>query len=200
VTQAALYGASALISKLEPFLDKEYRDEYLDGYVKAGIAYQVNAIRTHLRLTQAEFAAKINKKQSVVSRLENTEYGAVTISTLLEIAKALDIALDVRFSSYPSILTANLSPKALAVDTVFTSYYNLKPENKQMKEDTNSPNVNNTHIFVVMSSSTSTNPGDVPWPNNSYPQRIQGLSTPVRSPAFETLNIETSTLTPAQRR
>jgi transcriptional regulator with XRE-family HTH domain len=202
VTQTALYRASALKSKLEPFLDKEYRDEYLDGYVKAGIAYQVHAIRTHLKLTQAEFAAKINKKQSVVSRLENTEYGAVTVSTLLEIAKSLDIALDVRFSSYLSVLTANLSPQSLAVDTVFTSYDNLKSENKQTKEDNISPNVTNTHIFVVMSSSTSmvsANPGDMSWPNNSYPQRIQGLSTPAKYPAFETLNIEKSILTPAQR-
>jgi transcriptional regulator with XRE-family HTH domain len=200
VTRTALYGVSALKDKLKPFLDKEYRDEYLDGYVKAGIAYQVHAIRTHLGLTQAEFADKINKKQSVVSRLENTEYGSVTISTLLEIAKALDIALDVRFSGYPSMLMADLSPEALAVDTIFTSYNNLQPETNSVKEGTSQQAATNTQTFIVVSPSRrlSENTGVIPWQNN-YLQQVPELSTPVKFRALETLNTETSTLTPAQR-
>ena len=108
------------LAKLQRFEDKPYRDGYLQTHIRSGIAYQINALREQSGLTQTEFASLIGKPQSVVSRLENTEYGRVTVQTLLDVASALDVALLVRFVSYPEFLerTADMSPAALRTDTV----------------------------------------------------------------------------------
>ena|SRR5271166_1110853 len=107
---------------LDPFLDKEYRDEYLDGYVKSSIANQIHALRVNAALTQYEFAAKLGTTQSIVSRLEDAEYGSVTVSTLLKIAKQNDVALNIRFVDYPTMLTCDVSADAARVDSIFESY------------------------------------------------------------------------------
>jgi len=105
---------------LEPFLNKDYRDAWLDIRVKAGIAYQIQAIRQSMGMSQAEFGALLAKPQSVVSRLEDNEY-AGTIKTLLEIAKSLGVGLKVEFCSYPELLAADVSPAKLAVETIDAS-------------------------------------------------------------------------------
>jgi len=105
---------------LEPFLNKDYRDAWLDIRVKAGIAYQIQAIRQAMGMSQAEFGALLAKPQSVVSRLEDNEY-AGTIKTLLEIAKSLGVGLKVEFCSYPELLAADVSPAKLAVETIDAS-------------------------------------------------------------------------------
>ena len=105
---------------LEPFLDKDYRDAYLDIRVKAGIAYRLQAIRQSMGMSQAEFGALLAKPQSVVSRLEDNEY-AGTIKTLLEIAKSLGVGLKVEFCSYPELLAADVSPAKLAVENIDAS-------------------------------------------------------------------------------
>jgi transcriptional regulator with XRE-family HTH domain len=99
---------------------KVYRDTYLSSHVRAGIAYQIQALREKLGLSQAAFARKISMKQSVVSRLENPDYGKVTVQTLLQVAAALDIALHVRFCDYQEFLAviSDVSPEALAVNNI----------------------------------------------------------------------------------
>ncbi|MER9248922.1 helix-turn-helix transcriptional regulator [Mesorhizobium sp. M0590] len=71
-------------------------------------------------MSQADFAQKTGKTQSVISRLESTEYGKVTVQTLLDIASGLDVALLVQFVSYPDFLqrTADMSDKALQPETI----------------------------------------------------------------------------------
>jgi transcriptional regulator with XRE-family HTH domain len=108
-----------LLEDLRSFQSKDYRDGFLDTDVKGGIALQIQALREKAGLSQEAFAKKIGKKQSVVSRLENTEYGAVNVNTLLEIAKALDIGLQVRFCDYGEVLARDTSPEAMKVDTIF---------------------------------------------------------------------------------
>ena len=98
--------------------DREYREAYVEGHVKSYIPFQLRAIREKLRLTQKAFAERIGKPQSVVSRLENTEYGKVTVQTLLDIARRLDIALVVKFASFREFLAAyaDLSADVMAVE------------------------------------------------------------------------------------
>jgi transcriptional regulator with XRE-family HTH domain len=110
------------LENLEPFLDKEYRDSYIDGFVKGRIAIQIRALREKAGLSQKEFGDKIGKLQSVVSRLEDTDYGGVSVNTLLTIAKALDVALDVKFSDYVEVLCAGLDENALKVDNIHETY------------------------------------------------------------------------------
>ena len=111
------------ISKLAKFSVKKYRDGYMQTQVRAGIAYQINALREKFKLSQDRFAEKTGKKQSTISRLEDTGYGKVTVQTLLDIASSLDVALLVRFVSYPEFLnrTSDMSTKALQPDTISES-------------------------------------------------------------------------------
>jgi transcriptional regulator with XRE-family HTH domain len=110
-------------SDLAKFDRKAYRDGYLQAKVRGMIAYQIQALREKTGLNQTDFANKIGKTQSVVSRLEDTEYGRVTVQTLLDVACALDVALVVKFSSYPDFLsqTRDASVSALQPATIHES-------------------------------------------------------------------------------
>jgi transcriptional regulator with XRE-family HTH domain len=109
--------------KLEKFERKEYRDGYLETTVRAGIAYQIQALRAKDGLSQSEFAELTDKKQSTVSRLEDTEYGRVSVQTLLDIAKAVGVAVVVRFVDYPTFLgfAGKMSTPELQPDTIVES-------------------------------------------------------------------------------
>jgi len=114
---------------LEPFLNKDYRDAWLDIRVKAGIAYQIQAIRQALGMSQAEFGALLSKPQSVVSRLEDNEYSG-TVKTLLEVAKSLGVGLKVQFCSYPEMLAVDVSPAKLAVENIDASVALARDDNE----------------------------------------------------------------------
>ena len=108
---------------LAKFHLKAYRDSYLQSKVRGMIAYQIQALREKFGLNQTDFAEKIGKTQSIVSRLENTEYGRVSVQTLLDIACNLDVALIVKFASYPDFLfqTSDASATALQPKTIYES-------------------------------------------------------------------------------
>jgi transcriptional regulator with XRE-family HTH domain len=105
---------------LEKFRSKAYRDSYLHSRVRGFIAYQIHALREKLGLSQAQFAELTGKQQSTISRLENTEYGKVSVQTLLDIASATNVALVVKFASYPDFVaqTSNMSVSALQPRTI----------------------------------------------------------------------------------
>lgn len=115
--------SNALARRLQRFLAKEYRDGYLETHVRGSIALQIRALREKAGLTQEDFARITGKKQSTVSRLENTEYGKVSVQTLLDIACSLNVALLVRFVDYPQFLrsASDMSPNALAPEDIFQS-------------------------------------------------------------------------------
>lgn len=115
--------STALDQELHRFLDKDYRDSYLQTHVRSGIAYQIHALRAKAQMTQVEFANATGKKQSTISRLEDTEYGRVSVQTLLDIATARGVALIVRFVDYAQFLTitSDMSPKALGPDDIYQS-------------------------------------------------------------------------------
>jgi DNA-binding Xre family transcriptional regulator len=56
---------------------------------KAHIAMQISRLRTKAGLTQKQLANLVGTTQSVISRLENTEYSGHTMSMLEKIAAAL---------------------------------------------------------------------------------------------------------------
>jgi transcriptional regulator with XRE-family HTH domain len=94
--------------------DRGFRASYMSHSLRAFLADQIRALRGDL--SQKAFGEPIGKPQSVVSRLENEDYGKVTLQTLIDIAEKLDIALLVRFTDFPTFIrsTADISESAFA--------------------------------------------------------------------------------------
>jgi len=101
----AVFVISSLGKKLlERLQRKSYRHAYLAQHVRRGVAYQIRALRDMRQWKQGLFAKLLGKPQSVVSRLEDPDYGKMTLQTLLEVANVFDVALEVRFVSYSSFV------------------------------------------------------------------------------------------------
>jgi len=80
--------------------DREYREAYLEASIEQGIAWQIRINRQKRDLTQRDLANTLNTKQSAISRLEDPEHGAYNLKTLVEIAKAFDCALSIKYIPY----------------------------------------------------------------------------------------------------
>ena len=85
--------------------DKEYRDFYTETHLKKSVPFQMRTMRTERNWSQT-FAAEeiLGKGQNALSRLESPAYGRLTLQTLLEIAKAYDVGLIVKFVPYSKLL------------------------------------------------------------------------------------------------
>jgi transcriptional regulator with XRE-family HTH domain len=114
------HGTTISDKTISRLTDKEYRDAFVESRVRNFIAYQIKALREQRELSQSEFGDLLGgKPQSTISRLEDPDYGRMTISTLLEIAAACDAALIVRIADYPDFLASmsDVSPEALKVES-----------------------------------------------------------------------------------
>src|ERR1700721_2321265 len=100
---------------LEKLGRKSYREAYVEENVRTGIAYQIRALREARGWSQKKLAEAMGKPQSVLSRIEDPDYGKLSIQTLLEVASAFDIALIVQFADFPEFVKRmeDVSPEAL---------------------------------------------------------------------------------------
>jgi transcriptional regulator with XRE-family HTH domain len=117
---------SDLNSKLKKFLDKNYRDSYLDSHVKSSIAYQIQELRGED--SQTDFGIKVGMKQTAISRLESGEGGGVNVNTLLKIASGCKVGLQVKFCDFETVLREDVSPSGLRVETVEQTIERLTPK------------------------------------------------------------------------
>lgn len=96
---------------------KAYRDAYVRERIRIGIPYQIRALREQEERswTQAELGRRAGKPQNVISRLEDPEYGKLSIQSLLEMASAFDVALMVKFVPFSRFLREyeDVSPASL---------------------------------------------------------------------------------------
>jgi transcriptional regulator with XRE-family HTH domain len=85
---------------------KEYRHAFVEEKVRTSIAAQIHAMRTRAKggMTQPEFARRMGKSQSWVSRLEDPNQPPPTIASLLKVAEAFDVDLEIRFGSFSAML------------------------------------------------------------------------------------------------
>ena len=97
--------------------DKEYRDLFVTEEIDTGVPFQIRVMRQARGWSQKEFAARLGMTQEGVSRLENPNYGKLTLTTLKRLASAFDVALAVHFVPFSRLVdwAANLSPDDLAV-------------------------------------------------------------------------------------
>lgn len=103
------------LTRYPAWRDPEYRKAYLTASIEQGLAWQIRANRKARDLSQEELARLLGTQQSAVSRLEDPEYGAHSLDTLISIANVFDCALSVRFIPYSALAreSEDLSPEAL---------------------------------------------------------------------------------------
>lgn len=97
--------------------NKDFRDAFLEENIKAGIIFQLRALREKRGWLQSDLAREAGKTQSVIARLEDPSYGKFTLRTLLDLAKAFDVALLVKLVPYTRLVAElqDVSSEALAV-------------------------------------------------------------------------------------
>lgn len=103
----------------EKLTRKAYREAYVAEHVRTGIAYQIRALRDQRGWTQKKLSEVLNRPQSVVCRLEDPDYGKLSVQTLLNIASAFDVALLIKFVTFSDFLlrTRDVSPGALVAES-----------------------------------------------------------------------------------
>ena len=97
-------ASSRFLKLAQQFSDKEFRDSYVAALTRRFLARQMRKFRGDL--SQIDFAERIDKQQTIVSRLENPNYSGWTLNTLFEIAGKLNVGVVVRFVDFPSFLKA----------------------------------------------------------------------------------------------
>jgi transcriptional regulator with XRE-family HTH domain len=129
-----------LISKLEK--SKAYREAYVSEHVKTSVPLQMRHLREQRELTQAQLAELAKTTQTVISRLEDPNYGNLTLNSLLKIASAFDIGLLVKFVPFSRLLLEfqDLSPKALSVKSFIEELEVLKKWASRVNKTTVMPN------------------------------------------------------------
>lgn len=80
--------------------DPEFAKAFHEEYEKLKIALKIAELREKRGLTQKELAEKIHTTQSVISRLESSNYENYSIRTLKKVASALqaELILDFKFT------------------------------------------------------------------------------------------------------
>ncbi len=121
-SQQAEVGSAGMSSIKHQMLEqmktsKEYRHGFVEEAVRSRIVGQITALRKERDWDLKTFAAQIGKKVSWAYRLEDPNSAPPTIPSLLEVAEACDIGLDVRFRSFSELLTdvTTLTPASFLV-------------------------------------------------------------------------------------
>lgn len=96
---------------------KKYRERFVEAFIRQGIALQIQMLRKRESWSQKKLGELTKKKANAITRLEDPSYGKFTVTTLLELAKAFDVALSVRFVPFSELArqSLDLSPEALTV-------------------------------------------------------------------------------------
>ena len=96
---------------------KEYRDSFIAEHIYSRLPLKIRGLREQRGWSQKELGEKVGMAQAWVSKLEDPSYGKYTIATLLRLASAFDVGLDIDFKLHSKILdkTLTLTPESFEV-------------------------------------------------------------------------------------
>lgn len=92
---------SSLIAELR---DKAYRDAYVASQINIGLPFQARALRHARKWTQEELAERAGMSQPRIAEIERPNKRRFNLETLLRIASAFDVGLQVRFVPLTDII------------------------------------------------------------------------------------------------
>ena len=83
---------------------REYRREFVAERVRSSMALQIRALREQREMSQTKLGEELGMAQTWVSKLENPDYGKMTVATLLRLADAFDTDLDIKFRPFSTTI------------------------------------------------------------------------------------------------
>ncbi|HKZ02396.1 MAG: hypothetical protein A2W35_06545 [Chloroflexi bacterium RBG_16_57_11] len=86
------------------FENRAYRRAFVEESIRTGIAAQIAALREQRHLTQTDLAVCMQTTRSWIFRLEDPNQPPPTIQTILRVADALDVAVDVQFLPFSEFI------------------------------------------------------------------------------------------------
>lgn len=118
-------------SKVGKLRNKEYRNAYVGEYLHTNIAYQVRALRKQRNWDQQKLAENAGMLQPRISAIENPSNSKLNLDTLLRLASAFDVALEVRFAAFSDLLRwgEGFSPDTFEVNSFDKDCYLEHPIN-----------------------------------------------------------------------
>jgi hypothetical protein len=172
---------------------EDYRHAFVEEAIRTRLAAQIKSMRENRPnpWDYRQFAEKLGKKVSWAYRLEDPNEAIPTVPTLLQVAMAFDVALDVRFVQFSDLLrdVTDLSPDSFAV----SGFSHELPAMKQMFSDIDLRDPNKVVTFpgTAKGQTAVTRAMDTPGPE----QISTDKSTMTRKPAtsagdFSYLNSE----------
>jgi transcriptional regulator with XRE-family HTH domain len=72
--------------------NKEYRSAFVAAQFKRLVPFQIRSLRKQRGWSQEKLAENSNLTQGVISRAEDSDYGNLTVNTILKIAGGFDVA------------------------------------------------------------------------------------------------------------
>ena len=86
--------------------DPEIRKEYESLKPKYEMIQRLIKRRNQLRMSQSQLARTVGTRQPAISRLERGDFNNITLSTLIKVAHALDLDLDISLKARRSKIVA----------------------------------------------------------------------------------------------
>ena len=99
--QATINIHSSLVNELR---DKDYRDAYAASLIRIGVPMQIRALRKSRGLSQPELARLADMAQPRICEIEKPGERRPNLETLLRLANALDVGLQVRFVPFDQLI------------------------------------------------------------------------------------------------
>lgn len=77
--------------------DPEFKAEWERQTPFRELSAEIHRVRVEAGLTQAELAERLNTSRSTIARMESLDYGKVSFATLVKLAEALNLEVEVKF-------------------------------------------------------------------------------------------------------